>query len=139
MPSDDQEKSNFKPVPKTPDAVAVALHQPEASGRAPVVLASGRGTTAEQILQVAFALGIKVREDSDLAQILTTVNEESEIPIEAFTAVAEILVYLYQANHAATDIFGVAKDENNIEKINSIEELSEILAARWRQSGESGP
>ena len=79
-------------------AIAVAIsHQPE-SGQAPKVLAGGRGAVAEQILQIAFAHGIKVREDADLAQMLSAIDVDSEIPLDAFAAVAEILAYVYRAN-----------------------------------------
>ncbi|MQX35226.1 EscU/YscU/HrcU family type III secretion system export apparatus switch protein [Roseospira navarrensis] len=80
------------------DAIAVALGYDPEGGRAPTVLASGRGTVAEQILSIAFAQGVKVREDADLAQILAAVEVDSEIPLEALAAVAEILSYVYRAN-----------------------------------------
>ncbi|WP_120496249.1 EscU/YscU/HrcU family type III secretion system export apparatus switch protein [Kiloniella sp. EL199] len=59
------------------------------------VIAKGTGEIAEQILQIAFDQGVKVRTDSDLAQILANVELESEIPLEALTAVATILNYVY--------------------------------------------
>ena len=83
---------------KQPVAVAVALaYEPEGE-QAPVVVASGRGTLAEQILQIAFVHGIKVREDASLAELLSLVDIDTEIPLEAFAAVAEILIYVYRAN-----------------------------------------
>ena len=39
-----------------------------------------------------------MREDADLAEVLTAIDVDSEIPIEAFAAVAEILSYVYRAN-----------------------------------------
>ena len=62
------------------------------------MVASGRGSIAEQILAIAFAKGIKVREDADLAKLLSVIEIDSEIPIEAFATVAEILAYVYRAN-----------------------------------------
>lgn len=85
-----------KPAEKPP--VAVALRYEPESEHAPRVVASGKGTIAEQILAIAFAHGIKVREDADLAELLIAVDIESEIPVEAFVAVAEILTYVYRAN-----------------------------------------
>ena len=81
---------------KTP--VAVALQYEPEKNNAPKVVAGGRGSIAEQILQIAFAQGIKVREDPDLAELLTAIDIDSEIPVEAFAAVAEILIYVYRAN-----------------------------------------
>jgi flagellar biosynthesis protein len=78
--------------------VAVALtHEPGREGL-PRVVATGRGAVAEQILELAFANGVKVREDADLAQILAAVEVDSEIPMEAIVAVAEILAHVYLAN-----------------------------------------
>lgn len=82
----------------TPAAVAVR-YEPE-SGSAPRVVAKGTGAVAEQILEIAFAHGVKVREDADLVDILSAVELDSEIPLEAFAAVAEILAYVYRANGA---------------------------------------
>ena len=103
-------QGNFRRLPKTKDAIAVALAEGAQPGKAPSVVAGGRGRVAEQILQIAFANGIKVREDADLAQLLTTINMEEEIPVEAFAAVAEILIYLYRAN-GADDLVGKSRDD----------------------------
>ncbi len=70
------------------------------AGKGPKIIASGRGSVAEQILQIAFERGIKVRQDSDLAEILSAVEVESEIPLAALAGVAEILRYLYQTDKA---------------------------------------
>ena len=135
--SDEQRPRNLKSIPETEDAIAVALHQVSEVDRAPKVIASGRGIIAEQILEVAFSMGIKVREDADLAQVLSAVNEESEIPVEAFAAVAEILVYLYQANNETppNNIYEQSEDQN--EKTRSIDDLTELLTKKWRKSSET--
>lgn len=78
--------------------VAVALRHAPSSPAAPRVVASGHGYTAERILDLAFANGVKVREDADLAQMLAAVGIGEEIPFAAFSAVAEILAYIYRAN-----------------------------------------
>ena len=78
--------------------LAVALHYEPETDHAPKVIAKGKDAIAEQILQIAFALDIKVREDAELAEILSLIDVDSEIPLEAFAAVAEILAYVYRAN-----------------------------------------
>ena len=103
-------QGNYQRIPATKDAIAVALAEGALPGMAPTVVAGGRGRLAEQILQIAFANGIKVREDADLAQLLATVDMEEEIPVEAFAAVAEILIYLYRANNA-DDLAGKSRDD----------------------------
>ncbi len=78
-------------------AIAVALQQSLGTGGRPQVVASGRGALAEQILEIAFDCGVKVREDADLAEILAAVEVDCEVPLEALAAVAEILTYVYRS------------------------------------------
>ena len=91
------------PRPPDPKQVAVALHYNRGEDKVPRVVASGRGAVAERILELAFAHGVKVREDADLAEILAAVEIGEQVPLAAFAAVAEILFYIYRANerHAA--------------------------------------
>lgn len=84
-------------VPAVSKAVAIAHER----GEVPTVVASGKGAVAEQILQIAFDRGIKVRQDAELVDVLSLVEIDSPIPLEAFAAVAEILAYVYQANAGA--------------------------------------
>ena len=77
---------------------AVALTYEYGSPSPPKVAASGRGALAEKILELAFANGVPVREDADLAELLATVDLDCEIPTEALIAVAEVLSYLYRLN-----------------------------------------
>lgn len=89
--------SDSKPTDET-SAKAIALSYEPEKADAPKVVAKGQGALAERILEIAFAAGVKVREDADLVEILQAVDLDSEIPVEAFRAVAEILAYVYQAN-----------------------------------------
>jgi len=93
--SDDDPGGNYHRPPADP--VAVALQYDPLESDAPRVAASGRGHVAERILREAFDHGVKVREDPELAALLATVDVDSEIPLEAFAAVAEILAYVYRA------------------------------------------
>jgi flagellar biosynthesis protein len=45
-----------------------------------------------------------VRQDADLAELLAVLELDQEIPVEAFTAVAEILSYVYRANGHLGDL-----------------------------------
>ena len=92
--------SNNRPPRSGPKRqVAVAIHHEP--GEIPVVVASGHGSNAEKILELAFASGVKVREDPDLAQFLAAVELDCPIPVSSFEAVAEILNYLYRLNTQA--------------------------------------
>jgi flagellar biosynthesis protein len=86
------------PPPRRPVAIAIKDGR---TGALPRVTANGRGSAAEQILELAFAHGVRVREDADLAEILASVDVDSDIPIEAIVAVAEVLAYVYRVNHQA--------------------------------------
>ena len=88
---------------KTPEEerrrVAVALRRYGIDDTViPKIVAAGYGKLAEQILDLAFKNGVKVREDKELAQMLAAITLESDIPSEALVAVAEILAYVYKAN-----------------------------------------
>ena len=76
--------------------LAVALQYSRQNDPAPRVVAKGEGAIAETILMLAREHGIAIREDADLAQLLSTVELEAQIPVEAFVAVAEILSYIYR-------------------------------------------
>jgi flagellar biosynthesis protein len=90
------------PPPNAPTVTkAVAIEYERGSDQAPIVTASGKGALAEQILAIAFERGIKVRQDAELIEILSLLDVDSPIPLEAFSAVAEILAYVYQANASA--------------------------------------
>ncbi len=77
---------------------AVAIKNDDGDTALPRVVAKGHGTIAEQILALAYAHDVKVREDADLLELLDAIEIDSEIPLAALAAVAEILTYLYRAN-----------------------------------------
>ncbi|HRI75987.1 MAG TPA: EscU/YscU/HrcU family type III secretion system export apparatus switch protein [Alphaproteobacteria bacterium] len=96
----DNDKSQLEDTPeKSRRAAAVALKKYGiGEGALPKVVAAGYGKLAEQIVEIAFQNGIKVREDKDLAQMLAAIEIDSEIPSEALVAIAEILAYVYKTN-----------------------------------------
>lgn len=77
---------------------AVAVKAEDDAEALPRITASGRGKNADKILEIAFSSGVKVREDKELASLLETFEIDSPIPLEALTAVSEILRFVYQAN-----------------------------------------
>src|ERR1700722_9191187 len=92
----------YSPLKPGSRAVAVAISGEQGKPDSPAkIIASGRGKLAEQILELAFAKGIKVREDADLAQLLVKLDLDTPIPSEAIIAVAEILARVYEANARA--------------------------------------
>lgn len=95
--SDEEPEAHPAAVP-APITQAVALGYEAGVDDAPRVLATGKGAIAEQILALAFAHGVRVRKDEDLIEVLSQLEVDSVIPVEAFAAVAEILSYVYRYN-----------------------------------------
>lgn len=80
------------------DKLAIALSYDRESDDAPRIAAKGKGYLAEQILKLAGQHGVEIREDADLATLLSKLDIDAVIPLEAYAAVAEILSYIYKAN-----------------------------------------
>lgn len=83
---------------KTPEQkTATALHyQPGAADIAPVIIAQEQGELAQELLNLARLKNIPVKEDADLASLLSAIGVGEEIPIEAFLVIAELFRHLYQ-------------------------------------------
>lgn len=75
---------------------AIALKYEMGKDHAPVVVAKGNGYIAEKIIKLAQTHDIYCQENPELVQILSKVELETQIPYEAFSAVAQIIVYLYK-------------------------------------------
>lgn len=86
---------------KPPVPAAVALSYDREKDPAPRISAKGRGPIAEQIIKVAEEHDIPIRQDAALVEILEKIDIDSVIPLEAYTAVAEILNYVYKVNAKA--------------------------------------
>jgi len=95
----DTEKASV--VITNPTHFAVAL-QYEMDMEAPIVLAKGRDFLAQEIKEVARWHGIPVLENPPLAQALyKTVEVGQAIPSALYTAVAEILAFVFRAQAKA--------------------------------------
>jgi len=79
------------------NAVALAYG---AGAPAPVVVASGKGTIAEQIIQLAKDNGVYVHESKELVALLMDIDLDQEIPATLYRVVAELLSWLYQIEAA---------------------------------------
>jgi len=74
------------------ERIAVAL---EYTGDAPKVTAQGRGALAEEILRLAEAHDIPLRDDRDLVEVLAKLPLNQEIPAPLYRAVAEVIAFAY--------------------------------------------
>jgi flagellar biosynthesis protein len=77
---------------ETKSQLAVALHY-DKSG-APRVVAKGRGSIGEKIIEVARAHDIPIEQNEVLAGALSNVELGDEIPAELYKAVAEVLIFV---------------------------------------------
>jgi len=78
---------------------AVAITYDQERSDAPLVVASGKGKMAEQIIKVAQEAGLEITQDADLAEVLEKVPVGTEIPVELYQAVAEVLAFVYRVNN----------------------------------------
>lgn len=78
--------------------IAAALEYDEERDSAPRVTARGRGSTAEKIIGLAKKHGVPIKEDPALAEILSRLDIDEQIPVELYKAIAEVLVFVYSLN-----------------------------------------
>ena len=83
----------------TANKKAVAVKKTDNSQDATIV-AKGNGHHANRILDIAFSKGEKVRSDKELVDLLEQLGIDSPIPLEALSAVSEIIDYVYKANQS---------------------------------------
>ncbi len=79
--------------------LAVALHYDRTG--APRVVAKGKGTLGEKIIEVARANNIPIEENEVLVGALSNVELGEEIPAELYKAVAEVLVFVLRLSGRA--------------------------------------
>jgi len=84
-------------VVTNPTHLAIALRYNPSENDAPVVVAKGKLIIAQRIKQIALENNIPVVEDKPLARAMfDKVEIGFPIPVEFFTAVAEIIAYVYR-------------------------------------------
>jgi flagellar biosynthesis protein FlhB len=89
-------------VVTNPDHFAIALEYKPERMRAPVVIAKGRDLLARRIKHFALWHDIPIVENRPLAQTLyKTLDVGESIPASLYTAVAEILAFIYRAQARA--------------------------------------
>jgi flagellar biosynthetic protein FlhB len=94
-----QQVPNADVVIRNPTHFAVALRYKPETDNAPIVLAKGQDELALRIVRVAEENGVAVIENVPLARALyakTDLNQE--IPPELYSAVAEVMVYIFHIN-----------------------------------------
>lgn len=79
-------------IRSTGPRIAVALQYEEPT--APRVVATGRGWVGDKIIETAREHGVPIEENPALAQALSTIELDEEIPEALYVAVAEILGFI---------------------------------------------
>jgi len=77
-------------------ALAVALHYQKPG--APRVVAKGRGAIGENIIEAARQHGVPIEQNAALAEALSQVEIEHEIPEALYRAVAEVLIFILRVS-----------------------------------------
>ena len=80
---------------------AVALRYDIDRDKAPLILATGRGAMADEILRIAEDNKIPLYEDPEMAKLLAKLEMDTEIPPELYTLVAEVLFFVYKLDRMA--------------------------------------
>ncbi|MFC1517679.1 EscU/YscU/HrcU family type III secretion system export apparatus switch protein [Candidatus Margulisiibacteriota bacterium] len=93
--------SELQEIKYKKDRTAVALSYDIEKDAAPVVLAAGKGPLAEEILRIAEENKIPLFEDRGLANLLSRIEIETEVPPELYILVAEILAFVFKLDQMA--------------------------------------
>lgn len=88
---------------------AVALKYDDETNQAPIVTASGKRETANNIIKIATQNDIPIKKDEDLVNMLSQIELNQEIPIELYKTVSEIFSFIY----------GITKEDKNSEEKSS--------------------
>ena len=81
----------------------MAIVYDESENAAPKIVASGKGTIAEKIIETAREAGIHIQQDANLVELLAKVDVGEEIPVEIYQTVAEVLAFVYKVNNKFRD------------------------------------
>ena len=79
---------------QTRQKIAVALQYELGTHAAPRVTAKGKGDVAERIVEIAEASGVHVEHNEPLAQSLSQLELDQQIPKELYKAVAEVIGFI---------------------------------------------
>jgi len=88
-----------KPVPGK--RTAIAMRYDVEKDKAPLILATGRGAIADEILRIAEENKIPLYENRDLANMLAKLEIDTEIPAQLYVLVAEVLFFVYKLDKMA--------------------------------------
>ncbi len=97
----EEDLSDKEKTTPTERKAAVALRYDVDRDKAPLIIATGRGPVADEILRIAEDNKIPLYEDQELAKLLSKLELDVEIPAELYTLVAEVLFFVYKLDRMA--------------------------------------
>ena len=81
-----------------PNVLAVALRYEKSKDSAPRVVATGRGWLGQKIIDVAREHGVPLEQNPELAEALSALELDEEIPEQLYRVVAQILGFILRAS-----------------------------------------
>jgi flagellar biosynthesis protein len=87
------ENNKYKPLK------AVALSYESSNNVAPKVVAAGKGEVAAKIIEKAKEHHVPLQKDPSLVELLSQLEINQVIPEQLYSAVAEVLAFVYRADH----------------------------------------
>ncbi len=94
-------------------AKVIAVKQRDGT-TAPIVTAKAEGHLAERLLDLAFSKGVKIRQDKDLTELLSALDIESPVPLEALDTISLILERVYAENERLKEMQAINENGNNL-------------------------
>ncbi len=76
--------------------IAAAIKYDVNQNAAPKIVATGKGSIAEEIIRLAEENEVPLYQDPALAKLLSSLELETEIPPDLYTLVAEVLAFVYK-------------------------------------------
>lgn len=94
---------------------AALKYSPSSPEKAPVVVASGLGTVAQRIVDIAGKNEVPVYRDDSLATLLSQLHAGTEIPPSLYQAVVDIYIYFlgYTVDEEGNAVHKPKKAEEN--------------------------
>ncbi len=89
--------NRLKPKQQHQNKAVALAYRPE-SDNAPKVVASGKGSVAHRIIELAKEHGIYIHDDPDLVAVLSQLDVNDEIPTDLYMVVSELLAFVYGLN-----------------------------------------
>ena len=121
-----------------PTHFSVALRYSETGMRAPVVVAKGTELTAARIREIATEHGVPILEAPPLARALYKHTEIGDsIPEALYTAVAEVLAYIYQLRRYRKEGGSQPKEPDDLPVPAELDPANAAIPVHGKLAGES--